>query len=221
MIELGSERIRGAAPRLRGMLHAAAAPLALGAGVVLFVLSPTDGSRAGSAIFAASALANFSVSAALHRGHWHERTMAVIRRLDHASIFVLIAGSYTPFTILMLTGRDRVTLLATAWVGAALGIGFRLFWAAAPRWLYTVIYLVLGWAAIFFAGAFASYAGTAVPALMIAGGVLYTLGGIVYGIQRPNPSVRWFGFHEVFHALTVAAFFAHYVGVSIATYSLR
>jgi hemolysin III len=208
-------------PRLRGWLHAATAPLALAAGVVLVIASPTAETRTGSTIFALSALALFTASATMHRGRWSPRTGLWLRRLDHSSIFLLIAGSYTPFTLLLLHGRDRTTLLAIAWGGAALGILFRLFWTSAPRWLYTPIYIALGWAAVFYFPAFFERASTSVLTLMVLGGVLYTIGGVVYGFRRPNPSPAWFGFHEVFHTLTIVAFFAHYVGVSIATYSLR
>ena len=120
-------------------------------------------------------------------------------------------------------------LLATVWTGALLGVLFRVFWTDAPRWLYIPIYIALGWAAVFFLPDFAHGAterlgvgiGTAVLVLIAAGGALYTLGGVVYGFQRPNPWPRWFGFHEVFHTFTILAFVTHYVGVSLATYSLR
>ncbi|MGZ4429859.1 MAG: PAQR family membrane homeostasis protein TrhA [Nocardioidaceae bacterium] len=215
------EKIDEAKPRLRGWLHAATAPLALAAGVVLVVLSPTASTRIGSAVFATSALALFTVSAVYHRGTWSPRVRRLLRRFDHANIFLLIAGSYTPFTLLLLHGLDQVLLLSVVWAGAVLGVLFRVFWVDAPRWLHTPIYVALGWAAVFFFGDFVHTAGTAVLVLMCVGGGLYTLGGLVYGFQRPDPFPRWFGFHEVFHALTIAAFVAHYVGVSIATYSLR
>ncbi len=208
-------------PHLRGWLHAATAPLSLAAGIVLVVLSPTPSTRIGSTIFAASALALFTASATMHRGRWSPRTGLWLRRLDHSSIFLLIAGSYTPFTLLLLDGQDRTTLLTVAWGGAVLGILFRLFWTGAPRWLYTPIYIALGWAAVFYFPAFFETASTAVITCMVVGGALYTIGGVVYGFKWPDPNPRWFGFHEVFHTLTIAAFVAHYVGVSIATYSLR
>ncbi len=208
-------------PRLRGWLHAATAPLTLAAGIVLIALSPNAATRIGSAIFAASALVLFTVSAIYHRGRWSPRWWAFLRRFDHANIFLLIAGSYTPFTLLLLEGRNRTTLLTIVWTGAALGILFRIFWAGAPRWLYTPIYIGLGWAAIFYFGDFVANAGAAVLTLMVVGGLLYTLGGVVYGLKRPNPSPTWFGFHEVFHALTILAFVTHYVGISIATYTHR
>ncbi len=213
--------IHEAKPRMRGWLHAATAPVALVAGALLVAFSPPGAPRVGSAIFAVCALVLFSVSAAMHRGRWSARTQVLLTRLDHASIFLLIAGSYTPFTLLLLHGRDQVILLCVAWTGAVLGIAFRLLWPGAPRWLYTPIYIALGWAAIFFAGDFARYTGTAVVALLAIGGLLYTIGGVVYGLRRPDPIPHLFGFHEVFHSLTVMAFAAHYAGVSIAAYSLR
>ncbi|QNN54962.1 hemolysin III family protein [Nocardioides mesophilus] len=206
---------------MRGWLHAAAAPLALIGGILLVALSPPGSVRIGSAIFTGCALLLFSVSATMHRGGWSPRTNLVLTRIDHASIFLLIAGSYTPFSLMLLEGTDRVVLLCIAWGGAAIGIAFRLFVPDAPRWVYTPVYIALGWASVFFAGDFARYPGTAVVVLLALGGFLYTLGAVVYGFRRPNPVPQWFGFHEVFHFLTVVAFAAHYAGVSIAAYSLR
>ena len=215
-------------PRLRGWLHAATAPLTLAAGIVLIVLSPDAPTRVGSAIYTVSALLLFTVSAVYHRGHWSPRVHDFLKRFDHANIFVLIAGSYTPFTLLLLHGRDRTVMLTVVWVGAALGGLFRVFWVDAPRWLYVAIYFALGWAAIFYVGSYIRGAdelgvgiGTAVLVLALVGGGLYTIGGVVYGFKRPNPWPQWFGFHEVFHTFTILAFVTHYVGVSLATYSLR
>jgi hemolysin III len=208
-------------PKLRGWIHAATAPLTLAAGVVLIVLSPNAPTRVGSSVFVTSALVLFTVSGIYHRGTWGPRAWRFLRRFDHANIFLLIAGSYTPFTLLLLHGTDRVVLLSVVWAGAVAGVLFRVFWSDAPRWLYTPIYVALGWAAVFYFGDFVHSASTSVLVLMAVGGGLYTLGGLVYGVQRPNPFPRWFGFHEVFHVLTIAAFVTHYVGVSIATYSLR
>jgi hemolysin III len=210
-----------AKPRLRGWLHAVTSPLTVAAGVVLIALSPTTATRIGSAVFMASAVLLFTVSAFYHRGTWSPRAWSFLRRFDHANIFLLIAGSYTPFALLMLEGTDRVVLLSVAWGGALGGVLFRIFWAGAPRWLYVPIYIGLGWAAIFYVEQFARSASIAVLVLIVVGGVLYSLGGVVYGLKRPDPVPSWFGFHEVFHTLTILAFVTHYVGVSIATYSLR
>jgi hemolysin III len=215
-------------PKLRGWLHLGTAPLALVAGIVLISLSPTPMTRIGSAVFTASALVLFSVSAIYHTGTWSPRVWAFLRRFDHSNIFLLIAGTYTPFSLILLHGTARVVLLTTVWVGALAGVGFRVFWTDAPRWLYTPIYIALGWSAIFFLPSFFHGAtqlglgiGIATFVLICAGGALYTCGGVVYGFRRPNPSPRWFGFHEVFHSFTVLAFATHYVGISMATYALR
>ena len=224
-----AETVAEVKPHLRGWLHLGSAPLILAAGIVLVALSPTAATRTGSAVYAASALLLFTVSALYHRGHWSERTTRVLRRFDHANIFLLIAGSYTPFTVLLLQGTERVVLLVTVWASAVLGVIFRVLWISAPRWLHTPVYIAMGWVAVFFVGDFAQGAehrygvgiGTTVLVLLAAGGALYTMGGVVYGFRRPNPWPTWFGFHEVFHTLTVLAFMTHYVGVSLATYSLR
>ena len=226
--ELMSDKLAEVKPHLRGWLHAGTAPVALVAGIVLVALSPTASTRIGSAAFAFSALLVFTVSAIYHRGTWSPRTWAFLRRFDHANIFVLIAGTYTPYALLFLEGSARTTLLLLVWGAAIAGVIFRVFWIDAPRWLYTPMYLGLGWAAVFFipqfvdgADRFSSGIAIATLVLVAAGGILYTLGGVVYGLKRPNPSPRWFGFHEVFHSFTVLAFAAHYVGISLATYSLR
>jgi hemolysin III len=215
-------------PKLRGWLHLATAPLTLAAGIVLIALSPDTTTRIGSTVFTLSALVLFTVSAIYHTGHWSPPVWAFLRRFDHANIFLLIAGSYTPFSLLLLDGTAEVALLTTVWSGAVLGVLFRVFWTDAPRWLYVPIYIALGWAAIFFIPSFFEGAtaqgvgiGIAVFVLILAGGALYTFGGLVYGLRRPDPWPRWFGFHEVFHSFTVLAFATHYVGVSLATYSLR
>lgn len=223
-----SETVAEVKPKLRGWLHLGTAPLTLAAGIVLIALSPTSTTRIGSALFAGTALILFTVSAIYHRGTWSPRTWAFLRRFDHSNIFLLIAGSYTPFSLILLEGTQRTVLLSVVWTGAVLGVLFRVFWTGAPRWLYTPIYIALGWAAVFFIPAFARGAqdlgfgvGTAVLVLLVVGGGLYTLGGVVYGFKRPNPSPQWFGFHEVFHSFTILAFVSHYVGVSLATYALR
>jgi hemolysin III len=223
-----AEKLDDLKPKLRGWLHLTTAPLTLAAGIVLISLSPDTTTRIGSAVFILSALVLFTVSAIYHTGNWSPRVWAFLRRFDHANIFLLIAGTYTPFSLLLLHGTAQLALLVTVWTGAVLGVLFRVFWVDAPRWLYTPIYIALGWSAIFFIPAFFEGAtalglgiGIAVFVLIGVGGALYTLGGVVYGFKRPNPSPRWFGFHEVFHSFTVLAFVTHYVGVSMATYSLR
>ncbi|MEP6815842.1 MAG: hemolysin III family protein [Marmoricola sp.] len=215
------EKVEDVKPRLRGAMHAIITPLALAAGIVLVALSPTATTRIGSSIFAGTALLLFTVSAVYHRGTWSPKVWALLRRFDHSNIFLLIAGSYTPFTLILLRGSERVTLLVIVWSGAILGVLFRIFWIGAPRWLYIPIYVALGWAAVFYAHDFGAAGGTAVITLVAVGGGLYTIGGLVYGLKKPDPFPAWFGFHEVFHTLTIAAFACHYVAASIATYHLR
>jgi hemolysin III len=223
-----AESVAEVKPRLRGWLHLATAPLTLAAGVVLVALSPTATTRWGSAVYVASAVLLFSTSALYHRGHWSSRACDLLRRFDHANIFLLIAGSYTPFSLLLLTGTDRVVMLVLVWSGALLGVAFRVLWIGAPRWLHTPVYMALGSAAVAFLPQFTRGAerlgvgvGIAIMVLIAVGGVLYLLGGVVYGFRRPDPWPSYFGFHEVFHTLTIMAFATHYVGVSLATYSLR
>ncbi|MFD0806684.1 hemolysin III family protein [Nocardioides caeni] len=223
-----SETIADLKPRLRGWIHLVSTPLVLAAGIVLICLSPTAATRVGSAVYAGSALLLFGISALYHRGTWSPKVWQVLNRFDHSNIFLFIAGSYTPFALILLEGPSRVVMLSVVWSGALLGIGFKLFWPTAPRWMSAPIYIALGWAAIFFIPAFFQGAtalglgiGIAIFVLIAVGGALYTMGGLVYGFQWPNPSPRVFGFHEIFHGFTVAAFAAHYVGVSLATYSLR
>lgn len=214
------EKMDQVKPKLRGWLHTAISPLAVAAGVVLVALSPTLATRVGSAMFAGTAILLFTVSGIYHRGNWSRRTWEILRRFDHANIFLLIAGSYTPFAIILLDGAAQTGLLFLVWTGAILGVAFRILWIDAPRWLYVPIYVALGWAAIFYADDF-SGGGTDVIALIAIGGGLYSIGGLVYGLKRPDPFPTWFGFHEIFHVFTIAAFVCHYVAASLATYRLR
>jgi hemolysin III len=228
LVDSWVETVAEVKPHLRGWLHLASAPLTLAAGVVLIALSPTASTRVGSSVYAASALLLFTVSAVYHRGHWSPRMHGFLRRFDHANIFLLIAGSYTPFAIVLLDGGKRVGLLALVWSVAFLGVLLKVFWIGAPKWLYMPIYVGMGWAAVFYIPAFAAGSsrlgvgiGTAILVLIAAGGALYTVGGVVYSIKRPNPWPTWFGFHEIFHTLTILAFVTHYVGISMAVYSQR
>jgi hemolysin III len=223
MMTHATERLREAAreikPKLRGWLHLVAFPVALAAGAVLIVLSPDPKSRVATTVFTICSSTLFGVSALYHRGHWGARWSALLRRLDHSSIFLLIAGTYTPFALMLLGGGSGRLLLILVWVGALMGIAFRVFWIGAPTWLYLPVYIALGWAAIFWLGDFAASAGPAVLTLIIVGGGLYSIGGLVYGLRKPDPAPRWFGFHEVFHSFTIVAFITHYVGVSMVVYS--
>lgn len=202
-------------PRLRGWLHAAMAPVALLAGMVLVVLAPSRSGRITAAVFTLTAFLLFATSAVYHRGNWSPRVTDVLKRLDHSNIFLIIAGSYTPFALLLPRGQG-MTMLIIVWSGAIAGVLFRVLWVGAPRWLYVPIYVALGWVAVFYLGPLWTNGGAAVVTLIAIGGLLYTLGAVVYGIKRPNISPRWFGFHELFHALTILAFVTHYVAAMIA-----
>lgn len=203
-------------PRLRGWLHLGTAPFALVATAVLVALAPTTQARVAATVFGATAVLLFGVSALYHRGRWAPRTNRLLKRLDHANIFLIIAGTYTPFAVLLLPSGAGTTLLWIVWAGALAGVAFRVLWVGAPRWLYTPVYVALGWVAVFYLGPLLEGGGPVVVGLIVAGGLLYTVGAVVYGTKRPNPSPRWFGFHEVFHACTVAAFLAHYGAVALS-----
>lgn len=206
-------------PKLRGWLHAALWPLAFFSFLVLLVLADSVLVRAGAAVFMFSALALFGVSAVYHTGRWSDRARTIWKRFDHATIFVLIAGSYTPFSLMLLATEHAVLLLSFVWGGALVGVLFRVFWLGAPRWVYVPLYLLLGWAAVFYLPEFAREAPTSVFVLLVVGGGLYTIGALVYGFKKPDPWPTWYGFHEVFHTLTIAAFIVHYIGVSILAYT--
>ena len=205
-------------PRLRGWLHLGTFPVVLVAGLVLVALGPTLPARLAAVVYALTSALLFGVSALYHRGHWSDRTSALLRRFDHANIYLIIAGTYTPFALLALHGTVRTVVLAVIWCGAVAGVFFRIVWVGAPRWLYTALYIGLGWVAAGFLPQMLDGAGVTAFVLVCAGGLLYSAGGLVYGLRRPDPSPRWFGFHEVFHAFTVAAYVAQYIAVSFVVY---
>ncbi|MEU5717925.1 hemolysin III family protein [Streptomyces sp. NPDC020403] len=205
-------------PRMRGWLHAGMFPAVVIAGIILIALADSTRARVACAVYILTACMLFGVSAVYHRGTWGPRGEAVLRRLDHANIFLIIAGTYTPLTLLLLPESTGRPLMWAVWGAAAAGIAFRVFWVGAPRWLYTPCYIAMGWAAVFFLPDFMRAGGVAVLVLVVVGGLLYSAGGVIYGLKRPNPSPNWFGFHEVFHSLTLAAFVVHYVGISLVAY---
>lgn len=209
-----------AKPRLRGWLHAGMAPAALCAGVALLVLAPSR-DRLAIAVYVICALLLFTVSAVYHRFSWGPRVRGTLQRLDHANIFLIIAGSYTPFAVMLLEPGPARVLLWVVWAGALAGVAFRVFWVGAPRWLYVPVYVALGWVAVFFLPQFLHRAGIVVLALIVVGGLLYSVGAAVYALKRPNPSPRWFGFHEVFHAFTLGGFVTQFTAISIAALALH
>ena len=205
-------------PRLRGVLHEAAFAISLVTGTVLICLADGARERVAVAVYAGSVALLFGTSAAYHRGAWSPRAYDVMARLDHSMIFVLIAGSYTPFALLLLHGALQWVVLGVVWGGAALGVVVRNAFRRPPRWLFVALYLALGWVAVGLMPAVLRRGGVAVLVLLAVGGLFYTAGALVYAFRRPDPSPRWFGFHEVFHALTVVAFVCQYVAASLVVY---
>jgi hemolysin III len=196
-------------PSWRGWIHAATFPVAIAAGIVLIVFAEGAPAKWASAVFMATSLLLFGNSALYHRFNWKPKTKAVLKRIDHANILLLIAGTYTPLAVCALEPRQGVLLLSLVWTGAILGILFRVFWIGAPRWLYVALYLALGWAAVMYIVPLFQ-ANAAMMILVIIGGLLYTGGAIVYGVKKPNPWPGHFGFHEIFHVCTVLAFLCHW-----------
>ena len=209
-----------AKPRLRGWLHAGIFPVVLLAGALLCALAPAGRARIGAVVFVACAALLFGTSAVYHRGRWSARAHALLKRMDHSNIFLIIAGSYTPFALCLLPTDQARSLLLVVWGGALAGVAFKVLWVDAPRWLSTPAYVALGWVAVFYFQPLLAGGGSLVMTLVVAGGVLYTLGAVVYGFKRPDPWPRWFGFHEIFHSCTVAAFVAHFAAVALSTYAV-
>lgn len=199
-------------PRWRGWIHTATFPLAIVLGIVLIALADGGAAKAASAVFAASSLLLFGISATYHRIDWSPKVKAVFRRLDHSNIFLLIAGTYTPIAVTALPPAKTAILLTLVWSGALLGIGFRIFWLKAPRWLYVPLYVLLGWAAMLYVVDLVN-ANVATMVLILVGGLSYTLGAVFYALGRPNPIPGVFGFHELFHSCTVVAFLCQWTGI--------
>lgn len=196
-------------PSWRGWIHAGTFPVAVAAGIVLIVLAHGTPAKWASAVFMTTSLLLFGNSALYHRFDWQPKTKAVLKRIDHANILLLIAGTYTPLAVLALAPGKGTVLLIVVWSGALAGILFRVFWIGAPRWLYVALYLLLGWAAVMYLGDLLA-ANVAMMVLVIVGGLLYTAGAIIYAMKRPNPWPGHFGFHEIFHVCTVLAFLCHW-----------
>ena len=213
-----SELTAALKPRLRGVLHEAAFAVSLITGTALVCLADAGRERTAAVVYAVSVALLFGTSAAYHRGPWKGRSQEVMKRLDHSMIFILIAGTYTPFALLLLEGTARWVVFGVVWGGALAGVVLRNAVRRPARWLFVALYLALGWVALGVLPQLKAAVGWPVVVLLLAGGALYTAGAVVFALQRPDPSPRWFGFHEVFHAFTLAAFVTHYIAVSFATY---
>lgn len=206
---LGEREVK---PLLRGWFHLGALPVVAFLGLVLVALAEGPIATWSSVAFAISSLLMFGTSASYHRIEWSPKAKAVLKRLDHANIFVLIAGTYTPVGLAALPWSDGQWLLTAVWIGAGLGIVFRVFWLGAPRWLYVPLYLALGWASVWYMPQLFAV-NIPMTVLVIVGGIAYSIGAVIYGLKRPNPVPGVFGFHEIFHVLTVVAFLCHWTAV--------
>jgi hemolysin III len=203
-----------ARPRLRGTLHAVAAPVAAAVGLGVLLLADQTRAQVGVGVWVLAMTALFTVSAVYHRGRWRPGVRAWLQRADHSMIFVFIAGSYTPICLLVLDGAKSWLLLALAWGGAAAGVATRLVWHTAPRWLFGPMYLALGWVAVMVLPDLVRSAPPQANALLVAGGLLYSVGALVFATRWPDPRPSVFGYHEVFHALTVAAAACHAAAIA-------
>lgn len=205
-------------PLMRGWLHAGFAPVVFAAGIVLVALSGGGTLGFGCAIFALTGVLLFGVSGIYHRAYWPEKMRMVLKRMDHTNIALVIAGTYTPISLALLSGSQQKALLWTIW-GCAIGVVlFRVFWTGAPRWLYTPIYAIMGLIAVVYLPDFWQVSPVA-TILIATGGAIYILGAVFYGTKRPHLSPRYFGFHELFHSCTLVGFILHYIAVMFALFA--
>lgn len=209
-------------PRLRGWLHLWAFAVSVAAGIVLIAVSgATRGAEAALAtsVYAITVCLLFGTSATYHRVRWSTPWRhAALARLDHSMIFVFIAGTYTPLALLAMPERTGKIVLLIVWSGAVAGVLLKTSWIGAPRWLSVPLYLGLGWVAVFVMPDLLRHGGVAAFVLIVVGGLLYTVGAVIYGLKRPDPWPTVFGFHEVFHLCTVVAATCHMVAVWLAVY---
>lgn len=206
-------------PLLRGVLHEVAAFVAAVAGAILVFRASGARARAGALVYGISLVSLFAVSAIYHRPDWSEKVRAVWRRLDHSAIFLLIAGTYTPFSFL-LGSRIGWIFLGIVWAGALLGIAMSVAWVRAPKALVAAVCVLLGWAALPLLPALKASLGTSAVVLLATGGVVYSLGAAVYALRRPDPFPKVFGYHEIFHALVIAGAGCHFAVVARALSAL-
>jgi len=201
-------------PRFRGVSHRIAFFLAVPLGVAIGLEVETSAGRAGAIAFGASVATMFGASALYHTVDWPEARRRWMRRIDHAGIYALIAGSYTPVGLLVLDGNWRLIVLGIVWIGAAVAIALKFLWVDAPKWLSAVIGIGLGWVAIVVFPQILDRVGIAGSVLVLAGGLAYTAGALVYALRRPDPLPATFGYHEVFHALVIVAVACQYSAIA-------
>jgi hemolysin III len=202
-------------PRLRGVIHQWSFFVALGAGAALVAWAPAGRATAACAIYAGALAGLLGSSALYHRVTWRPQVRAWLRRLDHSMIFVLIAGTYTPFAVLVLEEPMSAVVLVGVWGGAVAGIVVTLLWIDAPKWLAASAYVALGWFGLMALPQIVERAGAGALALLLTGGIAYTAGAVVYARRRPDPRPATFGYHEIFHVLVVVAALAHFVAVAV------
>ena len=202
-------------PKLRGVVHGYSFPVSVLAGALLVVFASGGRERLALAVYAISLSALLGTSALYHRVDWRRPAARMwMRRLDHSMIFLLIAGTVTPFALLTMSGTWSTAILIAVWTGAAIGVAIELLWTGSPKWVSVVIYLIVGWIG---AVAFPHIVGTAgiFAGLLIAtGGILYTVGAVVYATQRPDPNPTYFGYHEVFHLFVIGAAASHFAAIA-------
>jgi hemolysin III len=202
-------------PRLRGVLHQYAFVVSLASGTLLVLLAATSRASVAAAVYATSVSALFGTSALYHRVTWTPPARRRLRRLDHAMIFLLIAGTYTPVGLLVLQGTLATVVLVVVWGGALAGIALQLAWARAPRWLGGTVYLALGWVAVVAMPQLFARLGVVGGLLLVAGGLVYSAGAAVFALRRPDPVPAVFGYHEVFHLLVIAGVTAHFLAIRL------
>lgn len=204
-------------PRLRGWIHLWAFVISLFSGAILVVTALTRVSTSAgiaTAVYAVTVCGVFGISATYHRVHWNTvRSRSWMKRADHSMIFLFIAGSYTPFAVLGLPHPTGRNLLIVVWCGAVAGVALKMLWPTAPRWVGVPLYLILGWAIVPVASTLTRHLGVAPMLLLLVGGILYSVGAILYATKWPNPWPATFGHHEFFHAATVIAALCHYIAV--------
>ncbi len=215
-----SELISPTKPKLRGVLHLVAFPVALFLGTFLVIASKGSAAKISCAIYGASIAILFGISALYHRGKWTRGPHEILQRIDHADIYIAIAGSYTPICVLALGGTVSTVVLTIVWTGAFVGIVLSMLWPKAPRIVLVPTYLVVGWTAIAVLPQLTHGGGIAMVVLILVSGAFYTLGGIVYSMRKPNPAPNVFGFHEVFHSFTIAGWITQYVAISLIAYRI-
>jgi hemolysin III len=200
-------------PRLRGVSHQMAAFVSLVLGVVLFALASTTSVRWAVLVYTLGLTAMYTTSALYHRGHWSDATRLRLRRLDHSMIMVAIAATYTPVAVAALDVGNARVLLSVVWSLAVVGVVLQMLWLHAPRWLVAVLYIAIGWTALAFSPTLWRDLGVISFSLLVVGGVVYSLGAVVYSTRRPDPAPAVFGYHEVFHALVIAAGLVFYAAI--------